>query len=294
MQTGSNKKLFLFTILLLGSYNLLNSAPGQQRADFLIIENPGALKIYNKYEQQITNNESLLFESYCALRLISTNITLSDNFTLADKIKLSDDYFYLLKDNKQSLRISQSPGYLKEFHKVLLIEDTVIVSENSRLYLQLPSGTSATSAASKIPLAEGTRLHRLFENKNLTYIRILDASSRYGWVNLTDKSSWRKEDHRSVGTDLQKCFTRIMPVFDRYNNLYQQLFQYFNAHTGTNYPVPRWQLELKNKQINAVLLNASSADQFRNSYPYLLNELHQELINTGLHVIVMDKVIEIK
>ena len=120
MQTGSIIKLFLFTILLPGFSNLLNSAPGQQRADFLIIENPGALKIYNKYEQQITNNESLLFEPYCALRLISTNITLSDNFTLADKIKLYDDYFYLLKDDKNEFRLSRSPGYLKEFHNVLL------------------------------------------------------------------------------------------------------------------------------------------------------------------------------
>jgi hypothetical protein len=288
MRTGSNKKLYSLNFLLLGIATLLYSAPDNRRADFLIIENPHALKIYNKYEQKITESEYNLFQPFCALYLVNINISLSDNFTLADKITLWGEIFYLLKNDRQSFSLNKPPGYVKEFRNVVVIEDTVIISVDGKVNLQPPAG------GQKIRLPAGTRLRRIFVNKKLTYIQTLGESPRYGWCNISDQSTWRRDNHKSIAPVRKEIFDRILPVFTRYNNLYRQCFEYFNTRSGEKRAIPFWQLELKNKRITATLMNISGTNQFSTSFPYLVNEIQQRLLNTGLQLKVNNSQIEIK
>jgi len=204
MVYGPLTKVSFFLILIACFTRDAHTTPGhQQTGDYLIIEKPAALKIYNKYEQKIDLAETAWFRPFCALRLTGINMTLSDNFTLADRIEIEGKYFYLLKVNRQALDISQSPGYLKEFRRVLVIEDTVIIDRNDMIYFYSPA-----APAEKNPLAEGTLLQRIFLNGNLTYVQILAENRQYGWCNLSAKSGWHKLLRPETEADLSDILRR--------------------------------------------------------------------------------------
>ncbi len=289
MSFGPVKNICLLIILILWFARFTHSTPDHQRAgDYLIIEKPLGLKIYNKYEQKISLDESLLFKPFCALRLVDINMTLSDNFTLVDRIEVDGEYFYLLKSDRQTLDISQSTGYFKEFHAVPVIGDTVTISRDNMIYLQTP-----VAPAEKIMLPAGTQLRRIFLNGNMTYIQTLDGSRQYGWCNLSAKTGWTKITQPTVEINLSDILKRIQPVFDRYNSLYRHTFQYFNDQTGEQRAIPYWQVELKNKRIAGKLLNVPSNRSFQNSLPYLIDEIKQHLRNTHLQISQTDDGIEI-
>lgn len=280
MVYGQLTKISFFIILIACFARGAHTTPGHQRTgDYLIIEKPAALKIYNKYEQKTDPAETAWFRPFCALRLIDINMTLSDNFTLADRIELAGKFFYLLKVDRQALDISQSPGYLKEFRRVLVIEDTVVISRNDMIYLYSPA-----APAEKTFLPGGTLLHRIFLNGNLTYVQTLAETRQYGWCNFSNKTGWHKLDQAATAANLGDIMIRIQPVLDRYNSHYHNFFQYFNDQTGEQRAIPCWQVELKNKRITGRLLNISGSVIFQNSLPYLINELQQQLRGTQLQI----------
>ena len=53
----------------------------QSNKNFLIIENPFELTIYNKYEQNLSFNDSSYFLQYCPIETIAEDSVLSDNYT---------------------------------------------------------------------------------------------------------------------------------------------------------------------------------------------------------------------
>ncbi len=295
MVSRSVSIFFLLLILSLWFVRPVVAGPDRQlTGDYLIIEEPAALKIYNKYEQKINSDDAELFKPFCALRLTDSNITLSDNFTLADRIEIEGMYFYLLKTNRQTLDVSQSAGYLKELRGVRVIEDTVVISRENMFYLQTPGSSAKTVLPAGTLLPAGCILRRIFFSGNMTYIQILDETRQYGWCNLSAKSGWHKLLRPVAETDLSVILKRIQPVFDRYNSLYRNSFQYFNAQTGEQRAIPYWQVEMKNKRITGKLLNISSAVSLQNSLPYLINEVQQHLRNTHLQITQMTAGIEIK
>lgn len=292
MGSGLITKLSLFIILT--ACFVLAGSDQLRRGDYFIIEKPAALKIYNKYEQKINPEEEALFKSFCPLRQIEINIALSDNFTLADRVELDGMYFYLLKVNRQTLDISQSAGYLQEFHGVQIIEDTLVISRDNIFYLQTPGASQKTTLAAGTLLPAGCILRRIFLNGNMTYIQILDETRRYGWCDLSVKTGWHRLLRPVAATDLSVILKRIQPVFERYNALYRNSFQYFNDQTGEQRAIPYWQVELKNKQITGNLLNLPGAVSLQNSLPYLINEIQQHLRNTHLQINQTAAGIEIK
>jgi hypothetical protein len=290
MWSGPGKNLYWLIIFCLWSAFPLHSASGPQKSgNYLVIENPAALKIYNKYEQRIDAQELQLFKPFCALRLTGINTTLSDNFTLADRVEMDGETFYLLKSNRQSFDLLRPAGYLKEFRGVAVIEDTIVISRDNRIFLQTPA-----AAAPKTPLPSGTLLRRIFASGNKTYILLLDQNRLYGWCNLADRRSWRKFDQPLAETKLTNILQQLQKIFDRYNSLYRQSFQYFNIQNAEHRAIPYWQLELKNKQISADLHNIPGLSAFQYSLPYLINELQQNLRNTHLHITQTDNGIEIR
>jgi len=290
MLSGPVKNICLLIILVLWPGPAVFSAPAHRiTGQFLVIENPAALKIYNKYEQRISAQELSLFKPYCALRLTGINLTLSDNFTLADRIELNGETFYLLKTNRKMLDTSQHAGYLKEFNGVVIIEDTVEIRSGNSIHLQIPA-----PAAGKISLPAGSSLRRIFTSGRLTYVQLLDQTGQFGWCNLPARGAWRKFRQPVTAANLHDIFGRIQPVFERYNSLYHQSFQYFNSRSAVQKTIPYWQVELKGQLISAELRQVSDLQFFQNSMPYLVNEIQQQLYNTSLQITRTDGGIEIK
>jgi hypothetical protein len=272
----------IWVLIILGAWFTRTGYPAYDRpskmSNYLIIEKPAALKIYNKYEQKIDPAGSGLFKSFCALQITDPNITLSDNFTLADRVEIDGEYFYLIKNNRQSFDLTRLPGYLKEFRGVQAFGDTVVVSHDGRIFLQSPL------TKEKIYLPAGTMLKRIFLSAKMTYIQTIHETRQYGWCNLSDDSNWHRFSPPATALNLNEVLKQIQPVFDRYNSLYRQSFQYFNQHMDRQRVIPYWQVELTDTRLSAKLMNIAGTGSFPNSLPYLVNEIRQHLLNTPLQI----------
>jgi hypothetical protein len=166
----------------------------------------------------------------------------------------------------------------------------VIVSGHPVTYLQNPA------TKERIALPEGALLRRIWVTGHLTYIHTIDSRQRYGWCDLSAKSGWHRYTPSAAAAepDIKQISGRIEMILNRYNSVYQNLFRYFNARSGTTKSIPNWQIQVNGKRITALLQNSPVADPFPQSLPYLLNEVQQVLLNTGLQLTATAGKIEIR
>ena len=72
----------------------------QSNKNFLVVENPFEIKIYNKYEQNLSSNDSSYFLPYCPIEIIAEDSFLSDQYTPAFIGKINNQLFYFIKSEK--------------------------------------------------------------------------------------------------------------------------------------------------------------------------------------------------
>lgn len=169
-------------------------------ADFIVVENPGNLIVYNLYEQQISFREqrSLFPYPYQPIRIIETDGFFSDMFTRCMKIRLGYEFFFLRKDGKGNLSNFENLGYHKIFHKCSVLSDTVEVLKDRTLFLRKRPELSSSTKDQKNLLLRGNKLIQIFdqpqESPFWVYVKVLNDKLNFGWVYLPKVQkgiSWR-------------------------------------------------------------------------------------------------------
>jgi hypothetical protein len=282
------RSFFLITILI-----FIVSAKKTKglSTDFLIIEDPKTLQIYNKYEQQLSPEETKHFIPFCALKIINENEILSDNFTTTIKVILDKDVYYLIKDAEGKIKNINNAGYVERFLKTSAIYDTIQVTKDGSIYLSIP----VDKVKNQIYFKENDRLLRLFKLKNKYYVKSLDYPSRYGWSNLVQKTHWKKYVIKKaplagIPAELSE---RFRSKIDYANELMKNIFAYFNQKTGSNLLPPEWTIGVEDKKIICRIKNLNNMQQFKNSTQFLIQDLSAIAQMNRLTVKTGDNKIEI-
>src|SRR5713101_4038664 len=104
---------------------LVTTLQAQNGSDFLVVENVDHLLVYNKYQQEITDQDSKLLVPFVPMRILKAADFLSDGFTRCMQVEINDEIFFLLKDTEGKLTRSGSLGFESTFHNPTIILDTV-------------------------------------------------------------------------------------------------------------------------------------------------------------------------
>ncbi len=299
--------VFIFQLII--STSFFAQTPGES-ADFLIVENPANLRIYNKFEQQISYaDQAKTFLPFQPLRVIAKDAFLSDNFTPCLKIRLDRDIFYIIKTDAGRLENSAQSGEQIFIENATVLNDTVEVLRDQQLFIaQIADGTKIPDSRKHF-LAKGMLVQQVFRKKNRIFIAILDNPARYGWSNISRRQEnllWRRFRNLKPADELPAVdsFPGILhetrQKIAEVNELLARLFGYFNQKTGMKKSPPQWEVIAENRKIRCKLRNLpvsdSEANPFAESTRYLLLALENialrggyEVVNTATEIVIRQK-----
>ena len=261
-------------------------------AEYLIVEHVDQLLVYNKYQQRITPQEKETFVPFVPMRILESHCVLSDNFTQCMKVEMEGRIFYLIKNNGTTLLGAGKLGVNRIFSDVVLLRDTIQLMTKSDIVFIFPDHTQ------RIPLQGREKLIRYFQEGDLTYIRLLNAPSRFAWVRLDDSvftiAQHGKKQDNQVSTGVpDKTLERIGMKFREVNAVLINLFSYFNNQLVLKKSVPQWHSVESGESIVYVIEPQSYSSCFPESDRYLTRDLDNILIGSSYAITYVPGKIEI-
>ena len=253
----------------------------QSNKNFLIIENPFELTIYNKYEQNLSFNDSSYFLQYCPIETIAEDSVLSDNYTPVFIGKIENQSFYFLKSEQNipfSKLYNSYSNYIKNAQSLM---DTIQITDDNKILFHNPK-----ERTQKEPLTIDTKLVRIFKKGSRTYAKNLTPPVKYGWCDLRNKNSWTvyKSPKKEITENITEIESMIKAKLFEINEMLTKLFSHFNQISKKNVPIPYWTFVNQENEFICTLLNNESDYDFAESTNILISELQLVLAHTSYNV----------
>jgi len=243
-------------------------------SDYLILNDPDSLRIYNKYEQKLAAADRLLLGQHSALLIKNTNAFLSDGFTPCITASIDNQLYYIVTDETQPSSVA-SYTIIKN---TTSLNDTIQVIDHFITLLD-PGDNAGTDYSSP------AKLKRIFQKFNKTFVKTLSPPFKYGWIDLKNKSAWQivkneKKNAHSIDADVELIINQYLK--DVNDTLYK-LFLHFNDAEKTAKTAPFWHVVKEKDNYFCALVNGQQAD-FTESTRILISDLQLALSKTGYKV----------
>ncbi len=270
---------------LCAAFVFLSLAAGRHTAqaeDFLIVERPQRLLVFNRYQQQLKDRERKALLAFTPFRILAEDDVLGDGFTPCMKVEANGSLYYLLKDDGGELVGVHDAGVVKTVRNATPLRDSIeIVSVKGIVRWDAREQTKRT-------LPRGAILVRQFAVNGMTYVQVL-LSKQYGWVRLDASQGqrhWRVVP-RGVSRPAEEL-ARVLPAIvqrvEEVNAKLRRLFDHLNAKTSRHLPAPSWHVQSSNESIECRLETSLPADHFRESSALLAKRIESTVLGTTLRV----------
>jgi len=271
----------IFTALLLLFSGRLFAADRPLIADFLVIENPAQLIIYDRFQKGLSQEEKKHLGNYIPVRVVRWRDMLGDQITAVLKGDISGQEFFIALDEEGQPVNQTQAGFIKHYRKCPVVNDTVrIRSGEVDLYHPASPGTRVLHR-----LQKDERLVRIFKYWGYDYVRTFGQPVTYGWISERQKHRWEKvqtlifrEQPASLDEPTRQ---RILQRIAAANHSYQVIFDHFNRLKGKNETIPLWQIKQEDHALIFVLQPAEAAARLSRSTRVLLRDLRGLLIGSG-------------
>jgi hypothetical protein len=262
---------------------------GQVSGDVLVVEHPGRLVLFSKYQQRLTTEESRRLPSFVPMILVRERDHLGDGFTPCAAVEIDREPYYILRDEGGELSAQGDPGRTETFRNVTLLGDTVLLLRGKGLRLR-PAGEKE-----EVILPSPTRAVRIFEDQSKTYVRVESGAVRFGWVVLGHASpsqEWRSVEPASPESIApEDLLRRVQPVVDAANSSLRRIYEALTPESGAARKAPSFLLVRSRKDIRCSLQPAALSGSFTGSLRAMLPEIERVLGGTGLHAEIADDAI---
>lgn len=290
--------LFSFAIIFGFSVSATAQSAGE-KVDFLIVEHPSALLIYNKYQQKLSYQEQAKLLPYHPMQVLEEDTHLNDGYTPCMKVRMDNNTYFLIKDEEGNFVNEGGIGYHSLFQNCTVLQDTAEVLSNRTIFISKTPTYQSTNQSQKHFLQKGDRLLRLFSLGGYVYVQTLAAEKDFGWCNLSENTrnqSWRMvhqtiRQQKGIPTEISQ---RIESNIQEVNFLLEQLFTYFNRETAEDKPIPRWKIDASDTRITCSLNDPQYIGAFPESTRYLMNSLENAVLGTPYSVFHDGGVIEVR
>ncbi len=256
--------ILLFTLFTGIAYN--------QTADFLIVENPSELSIYNKYQQSISSQIQKQLALFAPFRIVEEDEVLSDQISHASRVIFDDNIYFLIKDEEGDYILDKNE-YFRIFKNCKLLGDTIKVLRKRRVFI-FSKPEYFDRKSKHIYLDENQHCIRIFKYKNLFYVKVPGDSMIYGWTQLP-RSGWElcHESAIMLVAIPDNLISRLKIRIDSANQDYENFFNYFNKKYDQENVIPYWNLKISNYEIHGTLNDPSLANKLKNSNRYLMQDI---------------------
>lgn len=270
-------------LVIAGVLGLVGGLAGRSRAEeFLVVERPAKLRIFDRYQQRLSVDELSQLLPYTPFRILAADETMGDGFTVCMKVEARGTLYYLQKDELGALIGVKEAGSTRRIRNAVLLYDSVEVVSRDGVDLLHPGNGSRT------PLASGTVLARIFSAEGRTYVYVLGLQ-RYGWVSTqqpADNRRWRKITPHVPSSS--SALGRVLPAIENrvgeVNEKLRRLFEHLNARDGLRLTAPQWRVRSSETAILCTLESSFPADVFQESSRLLARKLEGALLGTNLRV----------
>jgi hypothetical protein len=262
-----------------------------ERADFLVVEHPHRLLLYNQYQQQLSSQEQAQLIPFAPIKLLNSEDVLGDGFTPCVRGELEGRIIYILKEKSGALTGAERAGDIRTFKNTTIVGDTIEVLRSGRMFVSDPRQKESS-------LRAGTRLVRIFRHDGVTYVKSLDGRQVFGWTTLDDLVEGRdwavtRKSGPTRNEQLEKIFPGVMLKVNEVNAKFAQLFKHFNTTTSQQHPPPRWRVEHSGGAL-AIILDADvAAETFSQTSQVLGKSIETLLLGTDLRVSSSPREVEI-
>ncbi len=273
----------LIFILLFALNFVAYSQINPTKADFLIIEKTDHLIIYNKYQHRINDKERELFKSFVPLRIIEKNILLHDNYTLGIKVELNGKFFYILKQDTETIYNESKLGFVKYFKDVDALMDTIQLISESKI-LSKPEDIKT-----RIALGRNEKLFRIFKTEEHIYVKTLNDDSVYGWLDANKNFEysiirWERKANidKSIGNTI--LLSRLQKKIDEMNRVLEEIYKYFNNKSRVQREIPKWNYYLEEGSVTYIFEPSYYVKHYPNSIQRMAANLIDVASNSNLSI----------
>jgi len=264
-----------------------------EKADFLILSNPLALSVLNKYEQSASAEEKTRFTPYTPLRIVNLNGTLGDGVSPALKAMIGRDIWYFQKNSDSTLVNEKNCLYRQVFKNCEIAGDTLTVSRAGSvvLYERYPS------QGTRLALDVNEMIIRIFSYGGLWYCEQPGKKPRYGWAK-PGADAWKRLEHAAPADTVLSAMTEkaITAVFQNANAAYEKYFDHFNATSGQQKSMPQWRCSAgQDGGMQCELLGARAyVEQLDESNTVLARTVEGLLLGTGFKAEYRDGAVAVR
>lgn len=279
LKTG---QLICFSIMLF----LSGTMSAQQQADFIIVENPSALRILNQYQMSPSEDHPLLKARNAPMQIIERKVTLSDQLTQAMRVKFMGTDYFMILDESGKFSGRDNAGSIIEQKRCALLGDTI------RILSDQMTAKLAPKKATQLSLPTGSLYIRVYKKGNLFTLMKVSTTPEFYWSSLYPSSGWEKIKNvpQAIPETSSQVNKRILEKFQTVNNLYRQFFQQFNSRLGQAIEPPQWQVEQNDNSITATL-HGMEKSKLQQSCRDLINELDYLILGSRYTVSQRDNTI---
>jgi hypothetical protein len=282
--------IFVINIILLSGSQTL-----AQKADYLIAENPADLVIYNKYQQRLSGQVLDQFSAYTPFRIVEQDELLSDQISRASRVEYNNRILFILKDDENHYLQKNETGYIKIFNNCKMINDTIKITADHRINL-FSRPEFQYRKSEQQPLEKDQLCIRIFQHKQLYFIKVSGKNPVFGWTQLAGRPGWDvvKTDEIRLTSIPDKLIFRLRIKIESVNREYQNFFSYFNRKYNQNKIIPKWELEISDHEISGKLNDPKIAGQLQNSSRYLMQDIDNIFLGSELSVAYSDSAFTIR
>ncbi len=252
-----------------------------ERADFLIVENVKALRMYDIYQQPVHDPAHAGISPFTPFKIVAWKSTMSDGFTPCTRVQFRGRFYALLRDPETMRLIGDDRlGFTLTVRDAVEIDDTVLVRSIRRLGLRPPRGSTP------LALTPGDQLIRLFRQGSQTYVL---TNGSFGWITFpTDAAGvdWAviHGSTRTQSLSPTDALSRIRTGVEGVNRTLQRLYGFLDSRTGTHRTAPRWEVERMNGSFICLLRSTLAPEMHAGSTAQLAKNIESRFLGTGYSV----------
>jgi len=279
---------FLLTPFLSGS---ADAQPAS--AEFLIIERPGPLRIYDRFEQHVTDPASRGLTPFAAVQLVAERGTLGDGITPVMSVRINGEPHYLIRDPETGGLVGE-----RELGTVTRVRGARAHWDSLEILAQSGVAFTPGSGARRRTLAARTHVYRLFSSAGRTYARTLEGPADYGWLGAgpeADGRLWGRPTQAIVETPAASSdlVDRIQERVGQTNLLISRIYSTVEREASRRLQAPQWRVNVEGTAIRCSLAPVP-ADSARASTVLLGKHLESLTLGTGFRVHTSPGLIEVR
>ncbi len=293
-RTTDVRVLALIVLPVLLTAFLSGSADAQPAsAEFLVFERPDRLRIYDRFEQHVSDPASRGLTPFAAVQVVSERGTLGDGITPVMAVRINGEAHYLILDPETGGLVGE-----RDLGSVTRVKNARAHWDSLEILATAGVAFTPGSGGRQRTLPAGTPVYRLFSSGGRTYVRTLQGVAEHGWLGGGPEADGRlwgrpKTAISEAPVASGDLVDRIRDRVGQTNALLSRIYATVERESSRRLQTPQWRVDDDGSTLRCSL-NPLPADSARTSTILLGKHIESLTLGTRFRVHTTPGLIEVK